>query len=278
MRLKAIILGGVISGLCATAVAADLPERPLARADAATAQVVADPARLTAFRPVVRPVHMIRYPVKVIQGAPSVRPIVRPVFVPRTRWGKGDAARVCARATMKAVGTHGLDSVVPRDIETWCPAYTENGPTERRAFWVGMMSALSKYESGGDPQAVGGGGRWWGLLQILPATARGYGCRATTGPALQNPVDNLACAARIMAHTVRRDRAVALNDGRWRGVAADWGPMSNRDKISQMAAWTREQSYCVKTQFPGKVLRPVARPSKVAVAVTVSTMGGVSSE
>lgn len=277
MLLQKFILGGVMAVVCATSVAAELPFRPYAREDAAAAKVAAESAQVTSFRPVARPDYMIRYPVHVIAGPPPVRPHLRPTFVPRTRWGKGPQARLWTRAAMTAVATHGLDSVVPRDIASWCPGYAENSPTLRRAFWVGMMSALSKHESTMNPKAVGGGGLWWGLLQILPATARGYGCRATTGPALQNGAENLACAARIMAVTVRRDRAVALNDGRWRGVAADWGPMSNRSKIAEMSAWTRKQDYCVAHTQP----RPVARPNSLvlvgAVGARVSTMGVGSS-
>ena len=277
MLLRDIILGGMLAAFYATSVAAEVPFRPYAREDAVAAEVAAQAARLTSFRPVARPAYMIRYPVQVIAGAPPVRPQVRPNFVPQTRWGKGTQARLWTRAAMSAVATHGLDSVVPRDIESWCPGYAENSPTLRRAFWVGMMSALSKHESTMNPKAVGGGGLWWGLLQILPATARGYGCRATTGPALQNGADNLACAARIMAVTVRRDRAVALNDGRWRGVAADWGPMSNRSKIAEMSSWTRKQDYCVAQTRA----RPRARPSDLVLAgqvdARVSTMGAGSS-
>ncbi len=104
---------------------------------------------------------------------------------------------------------------------------------------------------------VGGGNLWFGLLQIYPDTARRYGCRARTGDALTDPEDNLSCAARILAVTVPRDRAVAVHDGRWRGVAADWGPMTNRSKIAEMSAWTRQQSYCV----PLESIRPRVRPA-----------------
>jgi len=277
MRLKAIILGGVIAVLSATSVAAELPIRPQSRLDAAAARAGAELVRRTSFRPIARPAHMIRYPVTVIQGAPSVRPQARPNFVPRTRWGKGAQANAWARATMSAVAAQGLDSVVPRDIETWCPAYAENSPTLRRAFWVGMMSALSKHESTYNPRAVGGGGLWFGLLQIYPQTARRFGCRATTGEALKNPVANLSCAARIMGRTIKRDRAVAIKDGRWRGVAADWGPMTKPAKIAEMSAWTRKQSYCVLPTAQ----RPVARPEGLVVATglapRISAMDAVSS-
>jgi hypothetical protein len=277
MSLKVIILGGVIAVFSANAMAAEMPFRAYSREDEPAVRDMAEIVRRTSFRPVARPSYMIRYPVQVTMGPPSLRPQARPNFVPRTRWGKGPQAKTWARATMAAVAAQGLDSVVPRDIDAWCPAYAENSPTLRRAFWVGMMSALSKHESTYKPKAVGGGGLWFGLLQILPATARGYGCRATTGAGLQNPVDNLSCAARIMGRTVRRDRAVALHDGRWRGVAADWGAMSNRGKIAEMSAWTRKQDYCVVVQRPRPVLRPATLMAGVD-AVRVSTMGGGSSE
>ena len=231
--------------------------RPFAREDMALQRQEARRRELQSARPYARPLHMIRYPVQVVMGPPPLRPALRPNFIPDTRWGQSNRAKMWARATMAAVAQHGLDQVVPQDIEAWCPAYAQNSPVQRRAFWVGMMSALTKHESTHNPNAVGGGGRWYGLLQILPSTARGYGCRATSGAALKDPILNLACAARIMGRTVGRDRAVAVRDGRWRGVAADWGPMTRSSKVAEMSAWTRAQDYCVIPENPRPRLRPV---------------------
>ena len=125
-------------------------------------------------------------------------------------------------------------------------------------FWLGFMSALAKYESTYKPQAVGGGGRWYGLLQILPATARGYECHAGSRAALTNGAANLSCAVRIMAVTVPRDGVVAGNGSR--GVGADWGPLRSRAKRTEMSAWLKRQSYCTN---PGAT-RPVTRPAKFA--------------
>lgn len=221
-----------------------------------------------ALRPLVRPDYMLRYPVAVETGTPVIRPIARDSFLPRARWDFQDAGRLWTRAAMSAMASHGevLTSIVPRDIATWCPGYEAASRTERQAFWVGMMSALSKHESTYNPRAVGGGDLWYGLLQIYPDTARRYDCRARSGEALKNAADNLSCAARIMAVTVARDEAVALHDGRWRGVAADWGPMTNRAKINEMSAWTRAQSYCA----PLNALRPVARVNPPAAVSTMS--------
>jgi len=146
--------------------------------------------------------------------------------------------------------------MIPKDYADWCPAYAQNGPDGRAAFWVGFMSALSKHESTYKPTAVGGGGKWYGLLQILPATARGYGCRARTGEALKSGPENLSCAARIMAVTVPRDGVIHARDKKWRGVSADWGPMRSPSKRADMQGWLKRQSYCK----PLSSTRPKSRP------------------
>ncbi len=167
---------------------------------------------------------------------------------------KGHA--VWTRAAMSALKDHGkpLVDMVPKDIDTWCPAYRSATDRDRRAFWVGFLSALAKHESTYKPRAVGGGGRWYGLLQILPGTARGYKCNAGTGEALKNGAANLSCAVRIMAVTVPRDGVIYGPGGR--GVAADWGPMRSAAKRRDMARWLRRQNYCK----PISSTRPHPRP------------------
>lgn len=164
--------------------------------------------------------------------------------LPVTRWDHRVEANQWTRATLTAIiEEHGrpLITLVPRDIQTWCPTYANNTEFERSAFWVGLLSAMAKHESTWNPEAVGGGGQWFGLVQISPATARGYGCGATSGEALKNGAANLSCAVRIMASTVPRDGVVAAG---MRGVAADWGPFHSAAKRAEMAAWTSSQSYC----------------------------------
>ncbi|QYX58178.1 transglycosylase SLT domain-containing protein [Roseovarius sp. SCSIO 43702] len=200
----------------------------------------------------------------------SLRPVARPVSLPRMRWAKKREATLWTHSAMAALGAHGAPLVrtVPQDIDSWCPAYRGADARVRKAFWVGLLSALAKHESTYRADAVGGGGRWFGLLQILPATARSYGCAARTGRELTHGPANLACAIRIMARTVPRDRAIAVHSGRWRGVAADWGPMTSKEKRRDMKAWLRSQPYC---QGLGQV-RPQARPDS-AWPVTVVQAG-----
>jgi hypothetical protein len=271
------LLGGILAITLGTAALAEWPVggpetqiRPLSRLDAVELRTQSARAALAAFRPPVRPDYMVRYPVTISQD-PTMRPVARISYIPDARWDFRVDSGSWTRAALSALRSHGSDlqDTVPRDIANWCPAYVENPPHLRRAFWVGMMSALVKHESTYRPTAVGGGNLWFGLMQIYPDTARRYGCHATTGEALKDPEDNLSCAIRIMNVTVPRDNAIAVRDSRWRGVAADWGPMTNRSKIAEMAAWTRSQDYCVSRSS----IRPQARPS---VQATLSTMNDSS--
>ncbi|ETX29238.1 transglycosylase SLT domain-containing protein [Roseivivax isoporae] len=187
--------------------------------------------------------------------ARSLRPQMRDDRLPRARWG--DTARGVAwtRASVRALRSHAaaLTDMVPADIDQWCPAYPENDERLREAFWVGLVSSLARHESTWRPTVVGGGGRWHGLLQILPSTARLYDCRANTGAALLDGPANLSCGFRIMARTVARDGVVSRG---MRGVAADWGPFHSSAKRADMMAWSRNQAYCKTVPSTRPVLRP----------------------
>ena len=261
MLLARFILGGVLAVVLSAAAFADVPDGNMRPAIRNEALMISAGIVVPAVRPVARPEDLQQDRVAVQTGA-LLRPLAREDYIPTARWDDRQDADDWTRATLAALTTQaaGLDDVIPRDIETWCPNYAQNPPEQRRAFWVGMMSALAHYESTMNPRAVGGGGQWYGLLQIYPPTARHYGCEASTGEALRDPEANLACAARIMAVTVARDEAVALHDGRWLGVAADWGPMTSRTKREAMSAWTREQDYCSPVLAVTTALRPMARP------------------
>lgn len=190
----------------------------------------------------------------------QLRPVARETNLPRTRWETRPGASQWTRAGLAALRTHGaaLPQMVPRDIAQWCAAYPEADPEQRRAFWVGFLSALAKHESTYKPRAVGGGGRWFGLLQIQPSTARGYGCLARSGAALKDGGANVSCAVRIMAYTVARDGVIAARDSRWRGVAADWGPLRSGSKRADMSGWLQQQTYC----RPLQSVRPRERPAR----------------
>lgn len=163
--------------------------------------------------------------------------------VPAARWDHRPEAGAWTRATLAAIRGRGdrLVQTEPADIATFCPAYPEAEDADRRAFWVGLFSALAKHESTWNPRAAGEGGKYRGLMQIAPGTARAYGCDAG---ALYDGASNLSCAVKIASRQVARTGLVAGGPGAWGGLAADWGPMRNLSKLADIAAWTRDQDYC----------------------------------
>lgn len=175
--------------------------------------------------------------------AVGVREAEAESVAPVMRWDHRPEASVWTEASLEALGTHGavLPAFVPADIDDWCPGYAQADLAQRQMFWSGLLSALAKHESTWNPAAVGGGGRWYGLVQIAPATARLYGCRATTGSGLKDGADNLSCAVRIMAGRIANGTATS---SRVRGVTTDWGPMHSAAKRAEMRDWTRTQPYC----------------------------------
>lgn len=164
---------------------------------------------------------------------------------PATRWDHRPEAALWTASTLSAVQEDTvLPAAVPADIDTFCPGYESAGETDRAAFWTGLLSALAEFESTWNPQAAGAGGRYRGLLQIAPATARYRGCDISDPGELFDGAANLACAVRIASAAVERDGVVAGAPGAWGGVAADWPPMRDGTKRARIAAFTRGQSYC----------------------------------
>jgi hypothetical protein len=185
-------------------------------------------------------------PVAACAPAPAAE---EPEGLPVMQWDHHPEADEWTEATLDALRTEGADllSEVPADIGVWCPAYVSAPADQRAAFWAGLLSSLARFESTWNPNAVGGGGRWFGLVQIAPATARSYGCDADTGSELRDGAANLQCAVRIMSRTVLRDEVVAADRG---GLAADWGPFASAEKRAAMREWVSNQSYC---RAPGAI-------------------------
>ena len=135
-----------------------------------------------------------------------------------------------------------LAGQVPADIAAFCPDYPQASMQDRRAFWVGLMSATAKHESSWNPRASGGGGAYIGLMQISPKTARNHDCAANSSAELKDGTANLECAVEIMATQVGRDGVVAGNGNR--GIGRDWGPFRSASKRADIAGWTSAQAYC----------------------------------
>jgi Transglycosylase SLT domain len=163
---------------------------------------------------------------------------------PATRWDHRPEAPGWTSAALMAVAAEDdvLAGRVPGDIAEYCPAYPKADLADRRAFWVGLLSAIAKYESSWNPAASGGGGRYIGLMQISPRSAANYGCEATSRSALKDGSANLACAVRMVSYHVERDALVAGRGNR--GVGRDWMPLRNAAKRGEIADWVGAQAYC----------------------------------
>lgn len=163
-----------------------------------------------------------------------------------TRWDHHPEADTWTAAAFVAVAEKDavLAGRVPGDIAAWCPGYAEAPLNDRRAFWVGLMSAVAKSESSFNPAAAGGGGRYVGLMQISPKTARANGCDATSAGALKDGGENLECAVEVFSRDVARDGVVAGKGNR--GVGRQWMPLRKAGKRSEMAEWIASQPYCAK--------------------------------
>lgn len=164
-------------------------------------------------------------------------------FTPTARWDYHPEATGWTDASLQMLQSDAaiLTELEPADIDQWCPAYLQGDAEQRAAFWNGILSALAFHESTHRPDAIGGNGRWFGLTQIVPATARGYGCEAGSADALLDGEANLQCALRIWATTVPRDGVISEG---MRGIAADWGPFHSSRKREDMRQWVSQQEYC----------------------------------
>ena len=176
--------------------------------------------------------------------------------LPKMRWDHVPEAAKWTNAALVSVEKYDskLAAQIPDDINTWCPGYESASMDDRRAFWVGVLSAVAKYESGYNAKAAGAG-RYYGLMQISTQTARAYRCEANTGSELKSGAANLDCAVKIIARQVGRDGMVSGKGNR--GVARDWGPMSKAKVRADIAAWTGKQAYCAMP-----VKRASAQPSQ----------------
>lgn len=163
---------------------------------------------------------------------------------PAMRWDHRPEASQWTARSLAAIASHDdvLARRVPADIAQWCPGYANANLPQRRAFWAGLLSAVAKYESSWNPNAAGGGGRYIGVMQISPKSAKNHGCTATSSKALKDGAANLECAVEMLAYQVARDGVVAGKGNR--GIGRDWMPLRKSSQRREMSDWTSSQTYC----------------------------------
>ena len=160
------------------------------------------------------------------------------------------AAEIAVKATT-------LVTLVPKDIKAFCPAYDGLGVDKRTRFWVGLLSAIAKPESGFKPETkyvepdiVDANSQnvvSRGLLQISMESAnqRAYGCGIQQAEDLHKVEVNLNCAARIMRHWVEKDGLIAAASMPAVGGARYWSVLRAwRGHLGEITGITKDMEVC----------------------------------
>jgi len=152
----------------------------------------------------------------------------------RADWDHVAAGAQWTRITaeqLRSIGQPLLDTV-PRDVASFCPRYSSMARDDRVAFWVALISAMARFESGFDPgvsfdeyahcrtddcrrRMTTRDGRHVvsrGLLQLSQESANNYrGCSVAPRDEarLHDAAVNLTCSVAIMNRLVTRDGAIS---------------------------------------------------------------------
>jgi hypothetical protein len=158
-----------------------------------------------------------------------------------------------------------------KDINQFCPGYFNLEPRHRRYFWIQLIAAIAKFESGFSPTS-----RYVeasmgidsvthlpvvseGLLQLSYQDAITYRALIPEGlcefdypqdrllkpkdprRSILDPRRNLTCGIAILNHQIARDARIGINRG------AYWSVLklnSRHSKLSSIAALTKSLNFC----------------------------------
>ena len=175
-------------------------------------------------------------------------------------WSSKDPSGAWTKAAELAVAETGLSKTSPADIALFCPKYKLLGFAERTQFWVGLLSAVARPESGFNPRArhVELMGDQYenpvisrGLLQISLGTAKSpkLGCGVLVGADLEKPETNLACGARILAHLVKRDGLISNQGGQHgKGGSSAWPVLRHQsNRFPAIIRFTQQLPVCASS-------------------------------
>jgi hypothetical protein len=153
----------------------------------------------------------------------------------RKAWS--DQARVTAGVVLRE-----FDKA--KDVSRFCPKYAELGAFNRLQFWAELVSVMAYFESGWKPTTVFKepaplNNESVGLLQLSTSDARNYAsiprCKAiATKAGLMDPLKNLDCGIRIMAHWIAKDGAITTPQNR--GASIYWSVLREKRKLPDVLA------------------------------------------
>jgi len=176
--------------------------------------------------------------------------VIRARWEPKARDGAAWSKHVFERIPALAPE---LLSSAPKDIAEFCPAYANLGETDRKNFWVYLVSAMAELESDFDPENVykesfldskGNPVLSIGLLQLSLSDASIYGCQFSSNEDIKEPNRNLDCGLRILNKWVGKDRLISGKAGTsWGGGSRYWSTL-RAPKVNQIKGWTRALRIC----------------------------------
>ena len=149
--------------------------------------------------------------------------------------------------------------IVPRDARQWCPAFARQTNEGRKAFYLGFISGIARFETDFRAHAKHleaiSGHYSRGLLQLGQLSLSYYPesrCDVSGDPRqLHDLQENLSCGAMLIDHWVRRDNYIASDgnlgedDGSYFGAARYWSTLrKGRRGHDEIMAFTRSLPVC----------------------------------
>jgi hypothetical protein len=172
-------------------------------------------------------------------------------------WKKVNLDGKWTLAAEKAVIATNLVKLSPKDILTFCPAYFGLDADKRVHFWVGLLSAMAKPESGfkpetkySEPDIVDAKNQnvvSRGLLQVSMESAnqKVYSCNIKSAEDLHKVDINLNCSARIMQYWVEKDSLIAAASKPAVGASRYWSVLRAwRGHLVEISAFTKGMEVC----------------------------------
>lgn len=140
----------------------------------------------------------------------------------------------------------------PGDVAQFCPNYAYLDLSDKKNFWVYLLSAMSELESAHNPNSdyvesfkdsQGNNVISSGLLQ-LSVSDKSYGCAFNSIADVHDPHKNLDCGIRILNKWLSVDGVISGKSGStWIGGARYWSVL--RNKLTTIQGWTKAQNICL---------------------------------
>ena len=171
-------------------------------------------------------------------------------------WSEANQDGSWTQMAQQAVAATTLAGQNPKDIDKFCPKYSKLNKTFKNKFWVGLLSAMAKYESNFNPQTkytekfkdkTGKKVISRGLLQISieSANQKRYDCKIKAAKDLHGPATNLLCGAKILSSWVESDGVVAYHKAKNKGGARYWSVLrTSNPALKKISTMTRGLNFC----------------------------------